>query len=456
MSLILILSICLGFAASAETSGGFAQSVINVEKGKSASAEYTVKTDSPINEIYIHKITPSSASVQYTGVSAPSGWTVTNNSIKPTKSGAKEVTLKFEFNVSADAPSGEAVTVDAVAAVSSRSNSGYTLNGSVTLKIPDDKNAENSAPQPSLLSALSVENGTLSPAFSPNNFIYSVKVPYEVTNLAVTAISDDKEAKITVENTELPENELTAVIVTVISAAGRQVYRINAVREARKQSGNTNLSALTVEGYVLSPPFSNDVTEYVVWVPFETESVNVTATAEDALTAVDVKVPETLKAGEYNDVTVSAKAENGGRKEYNVRIHRAAEGEGFGSDKETETDKKSDIKADKPAETSGGKSSGNIRLRYAIIGFAAGIVLSVAAVFTIKSGLFTKAAKAFEKGRAVQTDGDITFPEDDSDIAFPDSDGRITDAAPDNGGEDGSTPDGTASDDTPADGDNSL
>ncbi len=421
VSLILILSICLGFAASAETSGGFAQSVINVEKGKSASAEYTVKSASPIIEIYINKITPSSASVQCTGVSAPSGWTVKNNSVKPAKAGAKEVTLKFEFNISGDAPSGETVTVDTVATVSSETEKDCRLNAAVSIKIPADAAAaaNENEPQLSLLSSLSVENGTLSPAFSPNNFIYSVKVPYEVTNLAVTAISNDKSAKITVENTELAENGVTAVIVTVISAAGRQVYRINAVREARKQSGNTNLTALTVEGYVLSPPFSNDVTEYVVWVPFETESVHVTATVEDALAAVDVKVPETLKAGEYNDAAVSVTAENGGKKEFTVHIKRATEGEGFG-----ETDKKSEngTKKDNTVTAKDTAGSGNVRLRYAIIGFAAGIVLSTAAVFAVKSGLFAKAAAAITKKEFPQTvDEDVTFTDGDGSIADTDT-----------------------------------
>ncbi len=419
--ILIILLICPIFTVNAETFGSFAQTVLNAEKGKSATAEYTVKSASPIIEIYINKITPSSASVQCTGVSAPSGWTVKNNSVKPEKSGAKEVTLKFEFNISGDAPSGETVTVDTVATVSSETEKDCRLNAAVSIKIPADAAAaaNENEPQPSLLSSLSVENGTLSPAFSPNNFIYSVKVPYEVTNLAVTAVSDDKAANITVENTELAENGVTAVIVTVISAAGRQIYRINAERKARIQSGNTNLSSLTAEGFTLSPPFSNDVTEYVIWVPYETEKVNIAAAAEDASATVDIKLPETLKAGEYNDAAVSVTAENGGKKEFTVHIKRAAEGEGLG-----EADKKSEngTKKENTVTAKDTAGSGNVRLRYAIIGFAAGIVLSTAAVFAVKSGLFAKAAAAITKKEFPQTvDEDVTFTDGDGSIADTDT-----------------------------------
>ncbi len=446
-ALALVFALYLPFTATAETTGSFAAAP-NAEKGKQIAAEYTVKTDSPITEIYIYKVTLSSDKIQYTGVSAPSGWTVKNNSVKPSAKGAKEVKLKLNFNVAADAPSGETVTVNTVAAVSSDSDSGYTLSGSLALKIPADAAAAANEPQPSLLSALSVENGTLSPAFSPNNFIYSVKVPYEVTNLAVTAVSDDKAAKITVENTELAENEVTAVIVTVISAAGRQVYRINATRETRKQSGNTNLTSLTAEGFVLSPPFSNDVTEYVVWAPYETENIKFTAAAEDALAEVDIKSPETLKPGEYNDVTVSVKAENGGEKTFKVRVHRAAKGEGLGeNDKKSETDTTPKTAENVKNTDSGG--SGNIRLRYAIIGFAVGVILSAAALFAAKSGLFAKAAAAVTKKEIPQTeDEDITLADDDGMIAEPDS---TADSA-----DNGAAADDTEFDDTAEDGENSL
>ncbi len=418
-ALALVLALYLPFTANAETTGSFAAAP-DAEKGKQIAAEYTVKTDSSITEIYIYKVTLSSDKIQYTGVSAPSGWTVKDNSVKPAAKGAKEVKLKLNFKVAADAPSGETVAVNTVAAVSSDTDSGYTLSGALALKIPADAAAAASEPQPSLLSSLSVENGTLSPAFSPNNFIYSVKVPYEVTDLAVTAVSDDKAAKITVENTQLAENEVTAVIVTVISAAGRQVYRINATREARKQSGNTNLSSLTAEGFMLSPPFSNDVTEYVVWAPYETENIKFTATAEDALAAVDIKAPETLKPGEFNDVTVSVKAENGGEKQFKIRVKRAAKGEGLGgNDKKSETDTTPETVENVKNTDSG--SNGNIRLRYAIIGFAAGVVLSAAAVFAAKSGLFAKAAAAVTKKKIPQTEDEyITLADDDGMIAEPD------------------------------------
>lgn len=49
-----------------------------------------------------------------------------------------------------------------------------------------------------------------------------------------------------------------------------------------KPSTDASLSELTVEGVSLSPAFSSTVTDYIVYVPFETKTVKLAATANDS------------------------------------------------------------------------------------------------------------------------------------------------------------------------------
>lgn len=178
------------------------------------------------------------------------------------------------------------------------------------------------------LKSLTVSNATISPAFDPNTTSYTAEVPFEVSQLDVKATANDSKAKVSINSPNLTPNGTTKVTVTVTAENGStKTYTISVKRANDPNyvpSGNNDLSGITVDGYVLSPVFSADNTSYIVWLPYETESVIVTGTAADPNASVRVEGGENLTAGADNTVKVICVAENGEEKVYTVIAKRAA------------------------------------------------------------------------------------------------------------------------------------
>ena len=81
-------------------------------------------------------------------------------------------------------------------------------------------------------------------------------------------------------------------------------------------------------GFQLSPAFQADKTDYVIWLPYETESVSVTGTAADSKASVRVEGGTGLAAGQDNVIKVICIAENGTEKVYTIIAKRAAAHDG--------------------------------------------------------------------------------------------------------------------------------
>ena len=92
-------------------------------------------------------------------------------------------------------------------------------------------------------------------------------------------------------------------------------------KEIEKSKVNT-LSGLSVAEGTITPEFNKDVREYSLNIPYETSSVNVTATPTDSKATVDVTGNTDLKEGE-NTVTVTVTAEDGSTSKYLIRVIRA-------------------------------------------------------------------------------------------------------------------------------------
>ncbi len=178
------------------------------------------------------------------------------------------------------------------------------------------------------LSSLKVSNATISPAFNASTTKYTASVPFSVSKLSVTATAADSKAKVSVNSPTLTPDGTTDVTVTVTAESGaKKTYTISVKRAKDPNyvaSSNNKLSGIKVDGFLLSPVFNSSTDKYVVWLPYETSSVKVSATAEDSRASVTVVGGDSLKAGEDNTVKVICKAENGTEKEYTVIVKRAA------------------------------------------------------------------------------------------------------------------------------------
>lgn len=135
------------------------------------------------------------------------------------------------------------------------------------------------------LSAIMCGNFTLSPAFSPDTTYYTTKVPYSVSKLSLDYNRADKGQKVSISGTELAVGVNTVTLKVTAANGKTKSYVIEATREQDpnyKPSTDASLSELTVEGVSLSPAFSSTVTDYIVYVPFETKTVKLAAAANDS------------------------------------------------------------------------------------------------------------------------------------------------------------------------------
>lgn len=178
------------------------------------------------------------------------------------------------------------------------------------------------------LKELYAQNVEFSPAFRPEVTAYTAQVPFSVSSLDLTAVAADSRAQVQISGNTLRAGAVTAVTVTVTAENGsRRSYVIQVSREQDpdyEPSGENRLSSLTVDGFLLSPGFAEDVLEYVVWLPYETESVSVSGEARDSRASVEVTGGQTLTAGADNPVLVICTAENGDTRTYTVVVKRAA------------------------------------------------------------------------------------------------------------------------------------
>jgi hypothetical protein len=204
---------------------------------------------------------------------------------------------------------------DAAAQAMNTSASGTTL----TVAAPLSANAD--------LAALSVSAGDLAPAFSKNTTQYSLSVPFSVAKLTVTAQPEDSAAKISINNPSLTAGASTAVTVTVTAAAGnKKTYAIQVKRAQDPNyvpSSNNDLASINVDPGLLSPPFAADRDAYIVYLPYEQETVTVTAAPADSKAQVTVTGQDSLLPDTYNPVTLVCTAENGTARTITVLVWRA-------------------------------------------------------------------------------------------------------------------------------------
>jgi hypothetical protein len=152
-------------------------------------------------------------------------------------------------------------------------------------------------------------------------------VPFATQRLDISVVPAAK-ATVNVSSPSLTPGGNTKVTVTVTAENGEsKVYTINTFRAQDPnyvKSSNNNLYSINVQGFLLSPVFDTTVTEYVVWLPYETESVSVTATPADYKASVRIEGGKDLVAGADNEIKVICAAEDGTEKVYTVIAKRAA------------------------------------------------------------------------------------------------------------------------------------
>ena len=244
-----------------------------------------------------------------------------NNLSNPINKNTDVFTVKFK--VKSNVAVGTKITVSYTGVTASDGTADANIGKvTYTCTIAAPKSTENT------LSGLTVSNATISPAFSADVTSYTAEVPFEISKLDIKATAKDSKAKVSIDNPELVPGGTTKVTVTVTAESGdKKTYTISVKRGQDPNyvpSGVNDLASIVVDGYVLSPVFSTDNQSYVIWLPYETESVVVSGVAAHNLATVEVIGGENLVAGADNEIQVICTAENGEKKVYTVIAKRAA------------------------------------------------------------------------------------------------------------------------------------
>lgn len=244
-----------------------------------------------------------------------------NNLEKPI--GSKTVLFTATFKVKGSLATGTAIKVSCTNVKTSDGSKDTKLDTvSYSTKIVAPKSTNNK------LKSMSINGAELSPAFKADTVSYSTTVPFSISKLEVKAAAADSKAKVSINSPDLVVGSNTVTVTVTAESGAKKTYTIKVTRQQDPNyvpASNADLSGISIDGYVLSPVFSADVTEYVVWLPYETESITISGTAADSKAKVEVQGGEALEAGADNPVKVICTAENGTTtKEYIVIAKRAA------------------------------------------------------------------------------------------------------------------------------------
>lgn len=170
------------------------------------------------------------------------------------------------------------------------------------------------------ISALFITNASYSPAFSPEVTEYTIPmgVGYDITSLDIDVVTNHEKAVYTIEGNDLRVGNNRVTIKVTAEDGSEKEYVITLKRAhspTDKLSDNTRLSELTVSSGTLSPEFSPEIREYVIYLSNEVRNFSAYGRAEDEFAKEVNNAEQELTEG-INRITVSCRAEDGTIGEY--------------------------------------------------------------------------------------------------------------------------------------------
>lgn len=182
------------------------------------------------------------------------------------------------------------------------------------------------------LSNLSVSGYTLSPSFKSATTSYSISVPNKTKSIDVKAIASDSRAKVTISgNNNLSVGKNNVLVEVTAEDGNKKTYKIEVTRASASnntstptaKSSNNNLASISgISGL----GFDAQKTDYTVELPFETSSLNVSATPEDSKAKVNISNGSitNLEVGKTQTITITVTAEDSSIKIYTIKVTRSS------------------------------------------------------------------------------------------------------------------------------------
>lgn len=174
---------------------------------------------------------------------------------------------------------------------------------------------------------LSVEG--LSPAFQKTITRYNLVVGDDVNQIAVNAIPEDSNAKVSVTgntNLKIGANEIK-ITVTAQDGKTTKMYVIEVTKTENPELANANLENLAIENVTLEPEFSADITSYNAVVASTQEAIHILAIPQIEGANVTITGADNIQFGE-NIITIKVVAKDGvTSKEYTVNLYKTTQEE---------------------------------------------------------------------------------------------------------------------------------
>ncbi len=189
------------------------------------------------------------------------------------------------------------------------------------------------------LASLTVDPGTLQPAFAGTTTRYSVDLSNNVTSVAVTAqpavagdiVSIDGQTTTSRSIAVGPAGGPPTIVSIVVSESTTKSRTYTVIFNKASLAGDNDLSSLTVAPGGLSPAFSPGRLNYTADVATDVTSVSISATKSDPNAVLSGDVPNEGQAiiplggpGTSKDVLMTVTAQNGNAKTYRITVRRAA------------------------------------------------------------------------------------------------------------------------------------
>lgn len=216
------------------------------------------------------------------------------------------------------------------------------------------------------LKSLTIDKGTLSPAFSSGTTSYNVEVDSSVTKVVLTATKNHANATVNATTTcNLKETGKTTCSVKVTAEDGTTTKTYSVIVSKKvvtepdppasgdepsepvpveptipTKNDDATLKSLEVEGQKISPSFSSNEENYTMTVPNSVTNLTVNAIPNNSKSSVTIIGVSGLSVG-VNPVKITVKAEDGTTKVYVINVTR----EGVASNSDS-----------KPSTSSGNKS----------------------------------------------------------------------------------------------------
>lgn len=258
-----------------------------------------------------------------------SGWKVENNGnsiivyddalSNPLGSSATVLTLKFKVGSGVAAGTKVNISVNEIVTTDgSAENNLGSASYSTTIAAPLSSNAN--------LSSLSVKEGKFTQSFSAGTTSYSLgEVDYSVKKLNISYKTEDSSAKVSINGNSLSVGSNTVSIVVKAENGATKTYKITVIRKQDPNyvaSSNANLSGITISSGAISPTFSPDKTDYIVYLPYEYVGKEFSVTGDAADSKASGISGETIAAlvEGVNKTTVVCKAEDGTEKIYKIAV----------------------------------------------------------------------------------------------------------------------------------------